>query len=77
MELTRQKNREIAGCFDGHADVAVRCGAHCPMEHIPGFIRSHRMPSLGKCLCCNALAAAMADDVDCKHKNTNKKLYFS
>jgi hypothetical protein len=27
-------NRRIAGNFDFHADAAVGCGAHCPMEHI-------------------------------------------
>jgi hypothetical protein len=30
-----------AGGFDGHADTAVRCGAHRPMEHIRGFMQSH------------------------------------
>jgi len=32
-----KKCRQIAGDFDCHADAAVRCGAHRPMEHIPGF----------------------------------------
>jgi hypothetical protein len=27
----------------------VRCGAHCPMENIQGFNRSHWMLPLGKC----------------------------
>jgi hypothetical protein len=30
-----------AGDFEGHADTAVRCGAHCPMECIHGFLWSH------------------------------------
>ncbi len=30
-----------AGNFDGHADTAVRCGVHCLMEHIRGFMQSH------------------------------------
>jgi hypothetical protein len=29
------------GNFDGHADTAVQCGAHFPMEHICGFMQSH------------------------------------
>jgi hypothetical protein len=36
-----KKYTSNAGNFDGHADTAVQCGAHCPMEHIPGFMRSH------------------------------------
>ncbi len=28
-----EKRRETAGDFDHHADAAVRCRAHCPMEH--------------------------------------------
>jgi hypothetical protein len=27
-----------AGNFDGHADMAVGCRVHCPMEHICGFM---------------------------------------
>jgi hypothetical protein len=27
--------------FDGHADIAVQCGAHCLMECIRGFMRNH------------------------------------
>ncbi len=57
-----EKCRESAGDFDNHADVAVRCGVHCPMEHIPGFTRSHWMPPLGKCLRHIAPAATMVDE---------------
>jgi hypothetical protein len=49
------------GDFDHHADVAVQCGAHCPMEHILGFTRSHWMPPSGEHLRHIALAAAMVD----------------
>ena len=28
-----------AGDFDYCADVAMRCGAGCPMKHIPGVTR--------------------------------------
>jgi len=45
-----KKCRRIAGDFDSHADAAVRCGAHHPMEHIPGFTSSHWMPPSGECL---------------------------
>jgi hypothetical protein len=44
--------RQIAGIFDCHADAAVQCGAHRPMEHIQGFTRSYcywTAPS-GECL---------------------------
>jgi hypothetical protein len=36
-----KKYSSNAGDFDGHADTAVPCGAHRPMEHIRGFVRSH------------------------------------
>jgi hypothetical protein len=48
-----------------------------PMEHIPSFTRSHWMLPLGKSLGCIALAAAMVDDFDCKHKNTNKTKFLA
>jgi hypothetical protein len=36
-----KKYTSNAGDFDGHADTAVRCGAHRPMERICGFMQSH------------------------------------
>jgi hypothetical protein len=30
-----------AGDFDGHANMAVQCRAHHPMERIRGFMQSH------------------------------------
>ena len=41
-----EKCRRIAGNFDHHADAAVRCGAHRPMEHIQGFTKFDRSSSL-------------------------------
>ena len=38
MNRQGQKCRQIAGDFDCHADAAVRCGAHCLIEHIPEFL---------------------------------------
>jgi hypothetical protein len=35
--------------YDCHADVAMGCRAHRPVEHIPGLTRNHRMPPLGTC----------------------------
>jgi hypothetical protein len=32
-----KKCRQIAGNFDGHADVAVQCVVHPPMAQIQGF----------------------------------------
>ena len=55
-----KKCRQIAGDFDGHGDEAVRCEAHCPMEHIQGF----PMPPSGECLRRIAPAAAMVDDFE-------------
>jgi hypothetical protein len=67
-----KKCREIASGFDHHVDAAVQCGMHRPMEHIPGFTRSHWMPPLSDCLHRIAPAAAKVIDFSCKHKNTNK-----
>jgi hypothetical protein len=36
-----KKYTSNAGDFDGHAYTAIRCGVHCPMEHIRGFMQSH------------------------------------
>jgi hypothetical protein len=36
-----KKYKSNAGNFDRHEDTAVRCGAHCLMERIRGFIQSH------------------------------------
>ncbi len=72
-----EKCREKAGDFDHHADEAVQCGAHLPMEHIPGFTRSHWMLPLGKCLCCITPAAAMVDEYIENIQNTNKKLFLA
>jgi len=61
---------------DCHVDVAVQCGAHCPMEHILGFTRSHRMsPSGEECSHHIAVAAAMVDKFGRKHKTLTKN-YF-
>ncbi len=70
-----KKCRESAGDFDHHADAAVQCRVHCLMEHIPGFTRSHWMPSLGECLRSIAPAAAMVDKYIENTQNTNKN-YF-
>ncbi len=66
---------KIAGDFDHHADVAVQCRAHCPMEHIQGFTRSHWMLPLGKCLHRIAPEAVMVDKLVENTQNTNKN-YF-
>jgi hypothetical protein len=54
-----KKYTSNTGNFDHHADAAVQCRVHCPMEHIPGFTRGHWMPPWGECLHRIALAAAM------------------
>ena len=69
-----KKCRQIAGNFDCHVDAAVRRGAHCPIEHIQGFTRSHWMPPLGECLCLcrTTLVAAMVDEFVKTTLNINK-----
>jgi hypothetical protein len=59
-----KKYKSNASNFDGHADTAVRCGAHRPMERIRGSMRSHYMPPLGECPCRIAPAAAMVDNFE-------------
>jgi hypothetical protein len=36
-----KKYTSKAGNFNGHANTAVQCGAHYPMECIRGFMQSH------------------------------------
>ena len=68
-----EKCRWIAGNFDCHADgAAVRYRAHHPIEHIPGFSRSHWMPPSGKCLRRIAPVAAMVNEFVETTQNTNK-----
>ena len=62
----------IAGKFDCHADVAIQCRAHWPMEHTQGFTWSHWMPPLVECLCPIAPAAAMVINFEWNTQNTNK-----
>jgi hypothetical protein len=66
------KNKQIAGDSNGHADVAVQFGTHPPMDLITGFTRSHWMPPLGECLHRIAPAAAKVIDFGCKHKSLTK-----
>jgi hypothetical protein len=70
-----KKCRQIAGYFNHHADVAVQCRTHCPMEHIQGFTRSHWMLPSGECLHRIAPAAVMVDEFVENTQNTNKKLF--
>jgi hypothetical protein len=72
-----KKIRENAGNFDHHADAAVQCGAHRPMEHIRGFTRSHLMPPLGECPYRIAPAATMVNEYIQNIQNTNKKLFLA
>jgi hypothetical protein len=37
----RTTANNFAGCFNGHGDVPVLYRAHCPMEEVQGFTRSH------------------------------------
>jgi hypothetical protein len=71
----KEKCRQITGNFDHHADAVVQCGAHCPMEHIQGFTRSHWMLPSGECLRRIAPAAIMVNNLVENTQNTNKKLF--
>jgi hypothetical protein len=71
-----KKCRESAGDFDHHADAAVRCRVHRPMEHILGFIRSHWMPPPGEFMRHIAPAAAMVAEYIENTQNTNKKIFL-
>jgi hypothetical protein len=46
-QTTINKYTYKAGCFDGHGNAPVCNRAHCPMEEVHGFIRSHWTPPLG------------------------------
>jgi hypothetical protein len=46
--------------------------AHCLMDHIQGFTRSHWMPSLGKCLRRIAPVAAMVINFEWNKKALTK-----
>ncbi len=59
-----KKCRRLDDDLDNHADAAVRCEAHRPMEHIPGFTWRHSMPPSGECLRRIAVAAAMVNDFE-------------
>jgi hypothetical protein len=67
-----KKCKQISCGFDCHADAAVQCGVHRPMEHIPGFTRSHWMPPSGKRQGRIAPVAAMVDEFVAKHKTLPK-----
>jgi hypothetical protein len=47
-QTTINKYTYTAGHFDGHGDAPVRNRAHCPMEEVQGFTRSHWMPPWGE-----------------------------
>ncbi len=67
-----KKCRQTAGNFVCYADAAVQRRAHRPMEHVQGFIRSHWMPPLGKCLHRIAPVVAMVNEFVETAQNTNK-----
>jgi hypothetical protein len=45
---TMKKCTKFAGHFDGRGGAPVRYRAHCSIEEVQGFTRSHWMPSLGE-----------------------------
>ncbi len=71
-----KKCRQIDDNFGGHGDAVVRRGAHRPMEHIPGFTRSHWMPPSGECLRRIAPTATMVNEFVETTQNTNKNNFY-
>ncbi len=71
-----KKYTSNAGNFDGHADTAVQCGVHRPMERIRGFMRSHHMPPSGKWPHHITLTAAMVDDFKWNKKTLPKHNFY-
>jgi hypothetical protein len=69
---TTQNEGKLLAHINRHADAAVQCGMHCPIEHIPGFTRSHCMPPSGECLQRIAPAATKVINSGCKHKSLTK-----
>jgi hypothetical protein len=47
-KTTMKKCTNFAGHFDCRDDAPVQYHAHCPMEEVQGFGRSHWMPPFGK-----------------------------
>jgi hypothetical protein len=48
IQTTINKHMCKDGHFDGHGDALVRNRAHCPMEEVQSFNRSHWTPPSGK-----------------------------
>jgi hypothetical protein len=55
--------------FNGHGNPPVQYEAHCPMQHVQGYSRSHWMPPSGNYLLRIAPAAARVKT----NKTTTKK----
>jgi hypothetical protein len=41
IDGNKKYTSNAGGNFNGHADTAVQCRAHRPMERIRGFMQSH------------------------------------
>jgi hypothetical protein len=74
--MTTKKYTSNTGNFKCYGDAVVQCGAHCPMEHTPGFNRSYWMPPSGEYMHRIAMGAAVVDNFGRKHQ-TLKKTIFS
>jgi hypothetical protein len=59
-----KKCSQIDNDFDCHATRAIWRDAQRPIEHIRGFMGSHKMLPSGKCPCRIAMAAAMVHDFE-------------
>jgi hypothetical protein len=64
------KCSSFAGHFDHHAEAWVQYHAHCPMQHVQGYIRKLCMLSLGNYSLSIATVAARATDKTTMIKHT-------
>jgi hypothetical protein len=62
----------IIGHLDGHGGLPVQYEAHCPMQHVQGYPRSHWMPAPGNYSLRIASAATRATG---KQTTINKYTY--
>jgi len=65
---------DATGIFDCHADAAVRCRAHCPMEHIQEKPLDDSIWQVPAPYC---PSGRLGGQFWRKTKNTNKKLFLA
>ena len=64
----------VVGHFNGHGGPPVQYEAHCPMQHVQGYSRSHWTPPSGNYLLSISPAAARATGKQKQSTNTPKQV---